>query len=158
MKHRLSDSERKVLAAIQHGMPLSQTPFEDMASDIGLETEQLLGILKDWKDTGELRRIGAIVNHFSIGLSGGAMVVWKVASDHVEEVGAILAAFPQVSHAYERPASENWPFNIYTMVHGTDMDEVAETVIAMSEACGITEYCQLLTERELKKVPPTYIQ
>ena len=157
MKHEISQIEKKVLSVIQHGMPLTLTPFADMACEVGLETDELLEVLKGWKDSGQLRRAGAIVNHFRVGLGGGAMVVWKVPTDRVKEVGDILAGFPQVSHAYERPVSEVWSFNVYTMVHGSEMDEVNKTVKAMSEACGVTEYRQLLTERELKKVPPTYI-
>lgn len=157
MKHRLSDIEKRVLAVIQHGMPISLTPYADMACRAGIRTDEFIDILSGWKDSGKLRRIGAIVNHFRIGLSGGAMVVWQVESDRVEEVGKILASFPQVSHAYERPASENWPFNVYTMVHGAEMGDVDKTIKSMSDASGVTNYRQLTTERELKKVPPTYI-
>lgn len=158
MKHEISDIEHKVLAVIQHGMPLSLTPFEDMAVEAGIETDELLAVINGWNESGQMRRFGAIVNHFRVGLTGGAMVVWQIEDDRVEEVGNILASFPEVSHAYERPSSKSWPFNVYTMVHGTEMDEVGRTVKAMSEASGITNYRQLVTERELKKVPPTYIQ
>jgi hypothetical protein len=43
------------------------------------------------------------------------------------------------------------------MVHGADAESVNATVKEMSRACGVDNYMQLETERELKKVPPTYI-
>ena len=157
MKKRLSDTEKRILKAIQHGLPQTLTPYEDVANQIGIDTYQLLNILKDWKKSGKIRRMGAIVNHFNIGLSAGAMVTWQVEPERVEQVGEIMASFEQVSHAYERPGNENWPYNLYTMVHGSDPGDVHKTVIKMSKACGITDFKELTTKRELKKVPPTYI-
>ena len=78
MRNHLSDAERKILYVLQKGLPKSQTPYKDIAQEIDMETDELLAILKDWKKQGKLRRIGAIVNHFKVGLSAGAMVVWQV--------------------------------------------------------------------------------
>lgn len=153
----LSDVEKKVLAAIQHGMPNSVTPYADAAGEAGIGTDELLGVLRGWKENGVLRRIGAIVNHFKVGLGSGMMVVWQVPEERVEEVGTMLAGFAEVSHAYQRPASANWPYNMYTMVHGASSEKVTATVEQMSTACGIDNYKGLETKRELKKVPPTYI-
>ena len=153
----LSDIERRLLAEIQHGMPETSTPYKDVAAKIGVDVEDVLGILNNWKTDGRMRRIGAIVNHFKVGLQAGAMVVWQVEEDRVEEVGNVLASFPEVSHAYERPLNDQWPFNVYTMVHGQGPDDVRDTVAKMSSKVGINNYKLLETIRELKKVPPTYI-
>ena len=157
MAIELSDIEYKLLAEIQHGLPRTATPYADVAKTIGTDVEEVLTILKNWKADGRIRRVGAIVNHFKVGLEGGSMVVWAAPSDKVVEMGELLSSFPEVSHAYERPSGENWPFNLYTMVHGQDSASVNATVKRMSEASGISDYHQLETERELKKVPPTYI-
>jgi len=157
MKIQISDIERKILAVLQGGFPRSQTPYKDVAELVGIETKQLLAILKDWKREGKLRRIGSIVDHFKVGISGGAMVAWRVEPERVEQVGTKLAGFNEVTHAYERKIAENWPFNIYTMVHGADIQEVEQIVQHMSQACGVSDYRILATEKELKKVPPTYI-
>ena len=85
------------------------------------------------------------------------MVVWQVPLDRIEAVGQCLAGFKEVSHAYQRPTSPQWPYNLYTMVHAADMDSTQAIVQRMSQACGVADYRLLLTERELKKVPPTYI-
>ena len=157
MEYKISDVERRILAALQGGFPRSQTPYKDAARQAGISTEQLLAVLTDWKDQGKLRRIGSIVHHDKVGLSGGAMVAWLVDTEHVERVGTTLAGFKEVSHAYERRTDENWPYNVYTMVHGTDVQTVKKTVERMSETSGVSDYRILNTERELKKVPPTYI-
>ncbi len=157
MELTLSDLEKSILAVLQKGLPLTLTPYRDMASQIGIETERLLEVLRQWDADGKLRRIGAVVSHVKVGLAAGSMVVWQVDPARAEEVGGILASFAQVSHAYQRPTSPAWPYNLYTMVHGTDAAEVDRTVREMSKACGVKKYSQLHTKRELKKVPPTYI-
>lgn len=157
MKYKMSEVERRILGALQGGFPRTQTPYKDAAEQAGISTEELLTVLREWKDTGKLRRIGAIVHHERVGLSGGAMVAWRMDKQIVERAGTILAGFKEVSHAYERRTAENWPYNVYTMVHGTDTESVEQTVERMSEACGVSDYRILNTERELKKVPPTYI-
>ncbi|MDD5459752.1 MAG: Lrp/AsnC family transcriptional regulator [Phycisphaerae bacterium] len=156
-KKTMSEQDRRVLTVLQKGFPNTRTPFKEMASRIGMETGQFLKLLEDWKSCGKLRRIGAIVNHFKIGLDANAMVVWQVDPDKIEQIGSMLASFEQVSHAYERAVTENWMYNLYTMVHGTSRHEVEEVVQKMSQACGVFSYQILFTERELKKVSPTYI-
>jgi DNA-binding Lrp family transcriptional regulator len=157
MNKEISDIEQKVLAVLQHGLPESQSPFKDMAEKIGIDTGQLLAVLKDWKQQGKIRRIGAIVNHLKVGLGGGAMVVWQVEPARTEEVGKVLAEFEEVSHAYERRTYENWPYSLYTMIHGKTEQDVQQIVQRMSQTCGVSNYRILVTEKELKKVPPTYI-
>jgi DNA-binding Lrp family transcriptional regulator len=154
---RISDIEKSILFVLQEGFPRSLTPYKDMAEKAEISTKQLLSVLEDWKQQGKLRRIGSIVDHFKVGFSAGAMVAWQVEPESIEQVGAILADFKEVSHAYERNMSENWPYNLYTMVHGKDMQEVEQTVKRMSRASGVSDYRILTTVKELKKVPPTYI-
>ena len=157
MKNQISDIERRILAVLQGGFPRSETPYKDMADLVGIDTKRLLAILEDWKREGKLRRIGSIVDHFKVGLSGGAMVAWRVEPERIEQVGTKLAGFKEVTHAYERKIAENWPFNLYTMVHGADIQEVEQIVERMSQAAGVSDYRILTTKKELKKVPPTYV-
>lgn len=157
MKRNLSDLERRVLGAVQHGMPMSLSPYQDLADAVGIPCEHLLDILRRWKAEGKIRRLGAIVNHFQMGHGTGAMVVWNVPEDRANEVGALFASFDKVSHAYRRPSKKHWPYNVYTMVHAGSDAELERTVKTMSEQSGLTEFRELKTVKELKKTPPVYI-
>ncbi|MFC1675657.1 Lrp/AsnC family transcriptional regulator [Planctomycetota bacterium] len=154
----MSDTEYKILAVLQKGLPKTVTPYQDMAQEIGIGVADLLAVLKDWQSTGRLRRIGAIVNHFKLGLGASAMVAWDVPDEQIEKVGTMLAGYKQVSHAYQRQARENWPYNLYTMVHGKNPEEVEQLVCDMSKTCGVSNYRVLSTEKELKKTAPEYIK
>jgi DNA-binding Lrp family transcriptional regulator len=152
------DIERRILAALQDGLPDSRTPYADLAREIGVSTDELLATLGAWKREGKLRRIGAVVNHFQVGLGEGAMVVWRVEPERVTEVGVVLAGFEEVSHAYERETAPGWDYNLYTMVHGATREAVRRTVERMSRVAAVSDYQILATRKELKKVPPKYIQ
>jgi DNA-binding Lrp family transcriptional regulator len=153
----MSDIEKKILAILQRGLPRVRAPYEAMADEAGITVAELLSVLRDWKACGKLRRIGAVVNHFKAGFGAGAMVAWRVNPDRIEEAGAIFASFSQVSHAYERATAENWPYTIYTMVHAADVRQLQQTIELMSETANVRDFTVLLTEKELKKIPPTYI-
>lgn len=136
---------------------MTRTPYRDLARRIGMPVDMLLGVLRDWRQDGTIRRMGAVVNHFRVGLAGAAMVAWDVPPERRADVGAILAGFEEVSHAYERETAPSWPYSLYTMVHGPTPEAVCLTVQRMSEAAGLSEYLVLSTCRELKKAPPKYI-
>lgn len=157
MKTTMTELERDILNAIQHGMPLTLSPYQDMAKDIGISLDQLLEVLRKWTSDKKIRRVGAIVNHFQIGHGSGAMVVWNVPEDRIDEVGKLFASLPEVSHAYQRPVQKEWSYNLYTMVHASNNEELEMTLEAMGRKSGICDYRALKTVRELKKVPPTYI-
>ena len=90
-------------------------------------------------------------------VSSGAMVVWHVSDDRIEEVGRLFASFPAISHVYSRPPREQWPYNLYTMIHADDETQLETTIEAMRHKSGIDVFRKLKTLRELKKVAPTYI-
>lgn len=157
MKMTLNTLERKILSAIQYGMPMSRSPYRDLSKNIGISVAQLLETLRQWKAEKKIRRLGAIVNHFQMGHGVGAMVVWNVPDDKIDQVGELFASFPKVSHAYQRPSNKQWPYNLYTMVHASDESELDTAIETMTRKSGIQKFHALKTVRELKKVPPTYI-
>jgi len=157
MKKPLSDLDNRILSVLQDGLPAGMCPYEEMAARVGIGVDEFLRVLRRWKSEGRLKRIGAVTNHFKVGPGSGALVAWEVEADRVEDVGRILASFRQASHVYEREPAANWPYNLYAMVHAADVQELKETVGKMSEACGVALCRLLVTETELKKTPPRYV-
>jgi DNA-binding Lrp family transcriptional regulator len=84
------------------------------------------------------------------------MGVWVVPDNRTEEVGIEMAAFPQVSHCYQRPVRPGWPYSLFTMIHGKSAGECEKTAALISEKTGIKDYCLLYSTRELKKVSMRY--
>ena len=51
------------------------------------------------------------------------MGVWKVPEDRIAEIGPRMAAFRGISHCYQRPTYQDWPYQIFTMAHGRSKEE-----------------------------------
>jgi DNA-binding Lrp family transcriptional regulator len=152
----LTDLEKQVIALVQGDLPVSSHPYEEIASRIGTPEDLVLKTLKDLCDRGVIRRFGATIRHQRSGFKANAMVAWCVDEEIVEEVGEIFAAFTEVSHCYRRNPADNWPYNLYTMVHAND--EVACRAIAqkMSEKTHVTDFTLLFSRKELKKTSMAY--
>ena len=88
-------------------------------------------------DAGAIRRIGAVPNHYRLGLRGNGMTVWDVPDNRVAEFGALIGGQPFVSHCYERPRHAGvWPYNLFAMVHGHDRSEVLDKSARLRELLG----------------------
>jgi DNA-binding Lrp family transcriptional regulator len=152
----LTEIEKKIVKALQNDLPLCPQPFKAIAEEIGISENELLVEIHRLKQQEIIRRFGAIVRHRNLGITANAMVVWRVPKEKSQEIGAIMAAFPEVSHCYERPTYPDWHYNLFTMVHGKSKDECQKVIAQISERTGIKDYKQLYSTRELKKVSMKY--
>ena len=70
-------------------------------------------------ESGVIRRIGAVPNHYALGYKANGMTVWDVADERIDELGERVGALDFVSHCYQRPRHlPDWPYNLFAMVHG----------------------------------------
>lgn len=148
--------EKRIISLLQGDIPLTPTPYTDMALMLGIEEELLLAKIKEFKEKGILRRIGAILYHQEAGYAANSMCAWKVPPERVSEVGEIMATFSQASHVYQRPTYDDWPYNLFTMIHGRTRDECEKVSREISLKTGIEDYILLDSKREFKKVSMEY--
>lgn len=144
-------TDLRILRELQDGLALTPKPYQEAAERIGVPVDELLSRLEKMIEEGAVRRMGASIAHRSIGYTANAMTVWDVPDERAEEVGRLFAAHPRVTHCYERPRFEDWPWNMYTMVHGQTREECERIVEELSQESGVTEYRILFSEREFKK-------
>jgi DNA-binding Lrp family transcriptional regulator len=152
----LTDLEKNIVKAIQGDLPITPTPYQEIAEELGISEELLLNTLKRLCDRGVIRRFGATLRHQKSGFTANAMVAWRVAEERADQVGEIFAAFKAVSHCYHRKSTQDWPYNLYTMVHASDETNCRETAARMAEQAGVTEYELLFSREELKKTSMRY--
>ena len=117
--------DREIIAATQGGLPLVEEPIVALAERLDLDAWQVAGHLQAMLDSGAIRRIGAIPNHYRLGLRGNGMTVWDVPDEEAVALGERVGALDFVSHSYLRPRHPGvWPYNLFAMVHGRGRDEV----------------------------------
>ena len=123
----LSDFDRALISVTQGGLPLVPRPYEAVGAVLGVSGEQVRERLGQMLEEGLVRRIGAVPNHYRLGLGHNGMTVWDVDDAHVDRLGAEVGALPFVTHCYRRPrALPDWPYNLFAMVHGRSLEEVEE--------------------------------
>lgn len=153
----LTKIEQAVVRELQKGLPLTHRPFDVLAQQVGLQEEELLHIVRRMQKNKVFRRFGIALSHRKVGVTANAMVVWQVPAEQVEAVGKQLAASPHVSHCYQRPAyPPDWPYNLFTMVHGSSRDECQQIVQQMAREVAVDNYQLLYSTTELKKTTMRY--
>jgi DNA-binding Lrp family transcriptional regulator len=125
----IDELDRRIVRATQAGLPLQAAPYSEIASICDSDTQSVIQRMQRMLERGVIRRIGAVPNHYRLGLKANGMSVWDVDDEHLVELGARVGRLDFVSHCYERPRRPPvWPYNLFAMVHGHDRDEVREKV------------------------------
>src|SRR5919112_185168 len=132
----VTELDKQVIRELQEDLPIEPRPFEALRSLV---------------ERGFMRRMAAILYHRRAGFRANGMGVWAVSEDDVVEIGEEMASFANVSHCYRRPTYPDWPYNVFTMVHGTSVEQCEEILSAISRTTGVTEYISLYSTREYKK-------
>lgn len=152
----LTKLEKRIIASIQDDIAIKERPYLEIAKNMGISQEALLEKLKDLCNRGIIRRFGATIRHQKSGFEANAMAAWEVDEDRIDKVGKILASFSQVSHCYRRNPTDNWPYNLYTMIHSKDEKSCREIVRKMSDKASVNTYILLFSRKELKKTSMKY--
>jgi DNA-binding Lrp family transcriptional regulator len=130
----LTQTQERIVGALQHGLPLTPRPYRDLGAGIGLDEQQVIdgiaGLLRD----GIVKRLGVVVHHRALGFTANAMVVFDVADDGVDEVGDWLGRQDAVTLCYRRPRRPPaWPYNLFCMVHGRSHEEARARIQALRQ-------------------------
>jgi DNA-binding Lrp family transcriptional regulator len=118
--------------------------------------EKLLAHLEGMRERRLLRRVAAILFHRRAGFSANGMGVWKVPDDRIAELGPRMAAVRGVSHCYQRPTYEDWPYSVFTMAHGRSKEECDAILDSIADDTGIHERSTLYSSTEFKKIRLLY--
>jgi DNA-binding Lrp family transcriptional regulator len=114
-----------IVTATQGGLPLVAAPYAEIARRLGQTAATVQARLAGMLARGAIRRIGAVPNHYRLGLRGNGMTVWDIEDAAVDRLGAEIGALAGVSHCYRRPRRlPLWPYNLFAMLHGRDRAEV----------------------------------
>ncbi len=157
-REHLTPQERDLVLAIQDGLPLTATPYRDVADAIDADPDWVVRTIKRFDREGKVRRVGVIPNHYALGYTENGMTVWNVPDDLVETVGPAVASLPFVTHCYQRPRHEGvWPYNFFAMTHGRSEAESERRIQQVRDVMdehwdvGDDDWDTLFSTRILKK-------
>ena len=133
----LDDFDRALIAATQGGLPLVPRLYDAVGERLGVSGQQVRERLAQMLETGLVRRIGAVPNHYRLGFTANGMSVWDVDDALVDQLGERIGQLPGVSHCYRRPRHlPDWPYNLFAMLHGRTRAEVEQQAVQVAELLG----------------------
>lgn len=155
-QYEITDSDLPVIRALQTDIIIEPRPFDRLAESAGCSVDALLDAARELIQRRQMRRYAAVLRHRQAGFVANCMVCWEVPDSKVEEVGLAMAGYDSVSHCYSRPAYQDWPYRIYTMIHGLSRDDCLAVVDALRSATHLPEPQVLWSTREFKKTRVRY--
>lgn len=154
----LTPAERDLVVEIQGGLPVSETPYRDVAAALDADPEWVVETIRRFNVEGKVRRVGVVPNHYAFGYTENGMTVWDVPDDVVADVGPEVASLDFVTHCYERPRHAGvWPYNFFAMTHGRSESESEARIERVREVMadhwdvGDGDWDTLFSTRILKK-------
>ncbi len=157
-REELTGLEADLLLEIQDGFPLSPTPYADIADAVGAPTDTVIDAVGDLLARRCLKRVGCVVNHLATGFDSNCMVVWDVPDDELDAVGERVGSLPFVTLCYHRPRrpAQDWPYNLFTMVHGRESAAVDAKIDELAADYIDVPHERLHTEATLKQTGARY--
>ena len=157
----LNQKERRLIAAIQSGIPLVSEPYREIAEAIGESEDWVIERLTKFQASGAIKRFGVVVRHHELGFTSNAMVVFDVPDDQISRVGKAIAKAGLVSLCYRRPrVLPQWPYNLFCMIHGQDRETVLEQIARIRRLHGLEQspYAVLFSRRRFKQRGARYVE
>jgi len=137
---QLSNEDRALIKRVQGGLPIISRPYEEIARQLDTSEAEVISRLQYLFDKGAIKRYGVVVRHKELGYTANGMVVWNVPDERVEELGMCIGNYDCVTLSYRRPRRlPDWPYNLFTMVHGNNREEVTQKVADIVQCCGLQE-------------------
>ncbi|MBN1829662.1 MAG: AsnC family transcriptional regulator [Deltaproteobacteria bacterium] len=137
--------DRKILTMIQEALPLVSEPYEALGRQIGISGEEVLIRLKRLKETGVIRRIGAVFDGRALG-QASTLCAAKVPSGLVKLFVDRCCACRGVTHCYRR----NHEYNIWFTVTAPSRDEIDAFLDNLSEETGVKDIRDMPAVRRFK--------
>lgn len=125
----LTHIERRLLNDFQHDFPLSPTPYADIAHELGVSEAEVLVTLTRLRQQGAVSRVGAVLRPNTVGVS--TLAAMAVPNAELDTVAALVSAYPEVNHNYEREHSLNLWF-VVTASDSARLQQVLDDIASRS--------------------------
>ena len=152
----LNSIDKAVIRALQGDFPLVAEPYKALAESVGLSQEEFLARVQRLAADKKIRKMGAVLRHREVGYGANALCAWIVPKERLDEVAANMSANMAVSHCYDRTTTDNWHYNLYTMIHAKSRDECEQIAEKLANDNNVHEKIMLYSKKEWKKTSMKY--
>ncbi|HYA38491.1 MAG TPA: AsnC family transcriptional regulator [Candidatus Methylomirabilis sp.] len=127
--------DRAIVNDLQGGFPISEHPYAEVATRLGLSEDELLRRIDALLENGTLTRFGPMYHAERL---GGALTLaaMKIPAADFERVTQIVNAFPEVAHNYAREHE----FSMWFVLATETPERIGEVIAEIERATGYRVY------------------
>lgn len=122
--------EQRLLNDFQHDLPLSATPYADIAVQLGVSENEVLNTVCKLQHDGVISRVGPVFTPNRIGVS--TLAAMSIPAQQLECVARIISAFPEINHNYER----DHEFNLWFVVTASSEEHLEIVLHEIEQHAG----------------------
>jgi siroheme decarboxylase len=145
MKPLLDDIDKAILNRIQSEFPISRSPFDVIAQELGLLEQDVISRVERLKESGIIRRIGGNFIPEKLGYVS-TLCAAKVPEKKIELFAAVVNRYPGVTHNYLR---DN-PYNVWFTFIAPSMSEIEANLGQIAQETGVAEILNLPATKNFK--------
>ena len=128
---QLNSLPKNLLNDFQKDLPLSLTPYADIALQLGVTETEVLENLKELQEHQIIGRVGPVFQPHRIGTSTlAAMIVPK---ERLQSVADYLSSLPEINHNYEREHH----INLWFVITATSEAHLQTVLSEIAQNTGI---------------------
>jgi len=127
----MPDVNKRLLNEFQRDLPLSVTPYADIAVELGITEAEVIERLRTLIDAGTISRVGPVFRPRHLGAS--SLMAMAVPPSRLQEVADLVNSFAEVNHNYEREHK----FNLWFVVVAETGERLQQIVHTIERETGI---------------------
>jgi DNA-binding Lrp family transcriptional regulator len=127
----MDNIDRALINRLQRGFPIVERPYLQVAQELGLGEEELIGRLGKLHDLGVLSRFGPL---YQAERMGGAytLAAMQVPEADYDRVAGLVNGHPEVAHNYRREHT----FNMWFVMAALSPASVTRTLSEIERDCA----------------------
>ena len=128
----MDNVDRKIINVLQTGFPLSEEPYAEVATDLGIKEQELLTRLSNLLEDKTLTRFGPMYDAQKLG-GAFSLVAIQVPEDDFEKVAEVVNSYSEVAHNYHR----DHQFNMWYVLATETPEQIAEVNQDIEQRTGL---------------------
>jgi DNA-binding Lrp family transcriptional regulator len=137
--------DKKILNILQTRFPVVPEPFDVVGAELGISGDEVLERVKRLKDSGVIRRIGAVFDSRKLGYTS-TLCAARVPEKQVRSFVEVVNGYPGVTHNYRR----SHEYNVWFTFIAPDPDALEKALAEIRHRTGITDVISMSAVRTFK--------
>lgn len=124
-------TDKKIINALQKGLPITSRPFESLAKELNITSKEIVDRVSRLKENSYMSRFGPLYN---IEVFGGVFLLaaMDIPEDQFDKITEVVNSFPEVAHNYKR----NHQLNMWFVLAVEKKSDLQPVCSKIEEATG----------------------